>query len=67
MKKLISLFLALMLLCTPALASAETVVTSFYPIYLFALNLLHGIDCVLLLFWSHIIVEYDCLHVPGND
>lgn len=42
MKKLISLFLALMLLCAPALASAETVVTSFYPIYIFALNLLDG-------------------------
>jgi zinc transport system substrate-binding protein len=30
----------------PALASAETVVASFYPIYLFALNLLQGFDSV---------------------
>ena len=46
MKKLISLLLAALLLCTPALASAETVVASFYPIYLFALNLLSGADGV---------------------
>lgn len=46
MKKLLTLLLALMLLCVPALASAETVVTSFYPIYLFALNLLDGVDGV---------------------
>ncbi len=46
MKKVISLMLALLLCCAPALASAETVVASFYPIYLFALNLLHGIDGV---------------------
>ncbi len=46
MKKLLTLLLALMLLSVPALASAETVVTSFYPIYLFAFNLLHDIDGV---------------------
>ena len=46
MKKVISLMLALLLCCAPALASAETVVASFYPIYLFALNLLHGVEGV---------------------
>ena len=45
MKKLISLILAALLM-TSALASAETVVTSFYPIHLFARNLLDGIDGV---------------------
>lgn len=45
MKKFIALILAL-LLCAPALASAETVVTSFYPIHLFARNLLDGIEGV---------------------
>ena len=44
MKKLIALLIALCLL--PALASAETVVTSFYPIYLFTLNLLDGVEGV---------------------
>lgn len=43
-KKLLAALLALLLLLTPVLASAETVVTSFYPIYLFALNLTDGID-----------------------
>lgn len=46
MKKLIALLLAALLLCMPALASAETVVASFYPIYLFARNLLSGVDGV---------------------
>ena len=46
MKKLIALFLAALLLCAPALASAETIVASFYPIYLFALNLLDGVEGV---------------------
>lgn len=45
-KKLLAALLALLLLLTPVLASAETVVTSFYPIYLFALNLTDGIDGV---------------------
>ena len=44
MKKFLALLVALCLL--PALAAAETVVTSFYPIYLFTLNLLDGIDGV---------------------
>ncbi|MBQ4581126.1 MAG: zinc ABC transporter substrate-binding protein [Clostridia bacterium] len=47
MKKIIALCLAL-LLCAPALASAETIVTSFYPIHIFALNLLHGVEGVTL-------------------
>ena len=45
MKKLIVLILAALMM-TSALASAETVVTSFYPIHLFARNLLDGIDGV---------------------
>ncbi len=43
MKKLLSLLLVLLLLASPAMALGETVVTSFYPIYLFALNLTQGI------------------------
>lgn len=46
MKKLTALLTALLLLLSPAMAGAETVVTSFYPIYLFALNLLDGIESV---------------------
>lgn len=42
LKKVCSLLLALCLL--PAAAMAETIVTSFYPIYLIALNLSDGID-----------------------
>ena len=45
MKKLLALLIALCLL--PSLAAAETVVTSFYPIYLFTLNLMDGIDNVI--------------------
>ncbi len=48
MKKLLTLLLAFLLLF-PAAACGESisrVVTSFYPIYLFALNLLDGIDGV---------------------
>lgn len=44
MKKLLALFLTLLLM--PAAALGETVVTSFYPIYLFTLNLLEGVDGV---------------------
>ena len=44
MKKLLAALLALLMLVTPALS--ETVVTSFYPIYVFALNLLTGVDGV---------------------
>lgn len=46
MKKLLTLALALML-AFPAAACGEAsahIVTSFYPIYLFALNLLEGVD-----------------------
>ena len=46
MKKCLTLILALLMLAMPAAASAETVVTSFFPIYLFTLNLLSGIDDV---------------------
>lgn len=43
MKKLLPLLLAL-LLALPCAAQAETIVTSFFPIYVFALNLTDGID-----------------------
>lgn len=43
-KKLLAALLTLLIFLSPALASAETVITSFYPIYLFALNLTQGID-----------------------
>ena len=43
-KKFLAALLTLLIFLSPALASAETVVTSFYPIYLFALNLTQGID-----------------------
>lgn len=46
MKKLLSLILILTLAAAPTLALGETVVTSFYPIYLFTLNLTHGIENV---------------------
>lgn len=42
MKKLLAALLAAILL--PAASLAETIVTSFYPIYLFTLNLTQGID-----------------------
>ena len=44
MKKLLALLIALCLL--PSFAAAETIVTSFYPIYLFTLNLVNGLDGV---------------------
>ena len=44
MKKLFTLLLTLLLLAQPAGALGETVVTSFFPIYVFALNLTDGID-----------------------
>lgn len=50
MKRLLTLLLVL-ILSLPAVACGETnahVVTSFYPIYLFALNLLDGVDGVTL-------------------
>ncbi|MBR4082619.1 MAG: zinc ABC transporter substrate-binding protein [Clostridia bacterium] len=46
MKKLFALLAALMLCVTPLAALAETVVTSFYPIYLFARNLTEGVEGV---------------------
>ena len=45
MKKILAFVLAALLL-VPAAGLAETVVTSFYPIYLFALNLTQGVDGV---------------------
>lgn len=45
MKRILILFLVLVL-ALPAAASAETIVTSFYPIRLFALNLLDGLEGV---------------------
>lgn len=44
MKRLLTLVLALCLMATPVFALAETAVTSFYPIWIFALNLTEGID-----------------------
>lgn len=43
MKKIVAVLLTLVLLC-PLAASAETVVTSFFPVWLMALNLTEGID-----------------------
>ena len=45
MKKLLAMLLALMLLF-PALAGAETIVTSFYPVWILALNLTDGVEGV---------------------
>ena len=45
MKKCCSLFLAF-LLFLPALAGAETVVTSFYPVWLLARSLTAGLEDV---------------------
>ncbi len=45
MKKLLCLF-ALLLSLVPVFGLAETVVTSFYPIYLFTLNLTEGLEDV---------------------
>ncbi len=44
MKKLLILILAICLMTVPLAALAETAVTSFYPIWIFALNLTEGID-----------------------
>ena len=46
MKKLTPLIALLLALLMPAAALAETVVTSFFPIYIFALNLTEGLDGV---------------------
>ena len=45
MKKSLSLLLSLLLLF-PALACAETVVTSFYPVWILTLNLTEGIESI---------------------
>ena len=44
MKKLTALIALLLALALPCAALGETIVTSFYPIQLFALNLTQGID-----------------------
>ncbi len=46
MKKITSLLLAAFLFALPVLARAETVATSFYPIYLLTINLTQGVDGV---------------------
>lgn len=47
-KRLLILFLSLMLLLVPLASSAETVVTSFYPVWLIARNLTADIDGITL-------------------
>ena len=44
MKKLMAVLVALMMI--PAMAGAETVVTSFYPLWIFTLNLTQGLEGV---------------------
>lgn len=44
MKKMLAFLLAFLLAVTPAAVLGETVVTSFYPIWIFTLNLTDGID-----------------------
>lgn len=46
MKKYLTLLVAAVLALLPAASLAETIVTSFYPIYLFTLNLTEGLDGV---------------------
>ena len=48
MRHFLPLFLTCALLLFPACASAQTVTASFFPIYLFAANLLHGAENVTL-------------------
>lgn len=60
MKKLLTLLLSLLLLALPAGAMGETVVTSFFPIYVFALNLMEGVDGVTV--ESLTAPETGCLH-----
>lgn len=43
MRKLVTL-LTVLLLALPCAAQAETIVTSFFPIYVFAINLVDGVD-----------------------
>lgn len=54
MKKLIAALLAALLL--PACALGQTIVASFYPVYLFALNLTDGIEGL----------EVSCMAAPGT-
>lgn len=58
MKKLLCLMLILLLV--PAACLAETVVTSFYPIYLFTLNLTTGVEDVAV--YNMAGVDTGCLH-----
>ena len=44
MKKILSLLLTLLFLLLPVLAFSETVTASFFPVYLFAANLLEGTE-----------------------
>lgn len=46
MKKLLTVILAAVLLAVPTVSLAETIVTSFYPIYLLTLNLVKDVDGV---------------------
>jgi len=60
MKRGLALLLALLLLALPAGAMGEKVVTSFFPIYVFALNLTQGLDGVTV--ESLTAPETGCLH-----
>lgn len=46
MKKTFSFFLSLLLLLLPVFSCAETVVTSFYPVWILTLNLTDGVEGV---------------------
>ena len=46
MKRILTLLLTALVLALPAGALAETVVTSFFPIYVFALNLTQGVEAI---------------------
>lgn len=60
MKKLLTLCAALLLLALPCAAQAETVVTSFFPIYVFTRNLTEGIDGLTVT--SLTLPDTGCLH-----
>lgn len=60
MKKSLSLFLSLILLLLPVLAFSETVTASFFPVYLFAANLLQDTEGIEL--HSLARPETGCLH-----
>lgn len=59
MKKGLTLLLILVLLL-PCAGLAETVVTSFYPVWIFALNLTEGLDGVNV--WNMTAPDTGCLH-----